>query len=60
MYWLMMLSGAPPHKAAKWDGDQKCSRMLALFTWLVKSGRSVRAGTPLSEFTSAETATFGG
>jgi hypothetical protein len=60
MYWRMMLSGAPPQDAAKQDGDQKCPRMLARFTRPVNSARSLRAETPLREFTSADTATFGG
>ena len=60
MYWRMMLSGAPPQDAAKYDGDQKCPCMMCRFTRPANSARSRLAETPLSEFTSAETATFGG
>jgi hypothetical protein len=46
MYCRMMLSGAPPQDAAKWDGDQKCPCMMCRFTRPVDSGRIRRADTP--------------
>jgi len=56
----MMASGVPSQDAAKWGEDQKCPRMDARFTRPVNSARSLRAGTPLREFTSTDTAAFGG
>ena len=55
-YCRMMLNGAPPHDAAKYDGDHRCSR------WVRTRNRwqSRRADTPLSEFTSAATGILGG
>jgi hypothetical protein len=60
VYWRMMLGGAPPQDAGKWDGDRKCPFIPARFTWPVDSGCGRRADTPLSEFTGAGTGTFGG
>ena len=60
MYCLMIDRGAPPHEAAKYEGDQKCPCMVARFTRPVKSCRSLLLDTPLSEFTSEDTATLGG
>jgi hypothetical protein len=55
-YARMIDRGAPPHDAAKYDGDHRCSRWVRTrYRW-----RSLRADTPLREFTSAETVTFGG
>ncbi len=60
MYSRNSAIGAVPADTAKYDGDQKCPRIEARFTRPVNSARSIRADTPFREFTSAETATFGG
>ena len=60
MSCLMMLSGAPSEDAARYDGDQKWPWIEYRFTRPVNCARRRLAETPLSEFTSAEMAIFGG
>src|SRR5215471_5939502 len=59
MYCRIMLMGAPPQDAAKYEGDQSapCQYFLAMSgRWRLKT----RLEAPLRLFTSAETASLGG
>src|SRR5450759_3643251 len=55
-----MLSGAPPHDPAKYDGDHNRPRIAAGLIRPTKSCRNRLDETPLSELTRWESATFGG
>lgn len=59
MYWRTMEIGAPPHEAAKYDGDHRAPRQY----FLAMSGLSFLKSlleTPLRLFTRVEMATLGG
>ncbi len=56
MYLRMMSSGAPPHDAAKYDGDHKWSLCVRTEYRL----RSNLDEAPLSEFTILDSSTVGG
>lgn len=33
MYWRMIANGAPPQDVEKYEGDQRCPRMMARLIW---------------------------